>query len=1020
MQATPENLQALAGYLNQTLSTDYNVRNPAEKYLEQIEGTENYALLLLQLSDTESVDMTIRLAAAINFKNFVKRNWRVVEERPSKISAKDRDAVKSGIVGLMLKTPDIVQRQLSDAITIIGREDFPNNWQGLLQEMVGHFRDGDFHRINGVLRTAHSLTKRYRHEFKSQELWVEIKFVLDSFAAPFSELFQSTMQLASQHAQNPPALQVYNIQYHARTTQVLVNKQCIRGADTHAISIYTHTRRECPPTSHLFLYVQVLFSSLLLICKTFMSLTSQELPDHFAEKNLEPWMNHFHTLLTTDNKLLETDSDEEPGPLELVKAQICEIVAMFAQKYDDDFESYLQNFVQSIWTLLVTTDAKPKHDLLVSGALEFLASVCERPTYKEHFANESTLTSICEKVIVPNVYFRGSDEELFEDNPEEYVRRDLEGSDVGTRRYSACNLVRGLCRFFEGQVIGIFSGYITVMLQQYAQDPTKNWRAKDAALYLITAIAMRSKTTKHGITKTSELVNIPDIIRSQCVTELQKPDLASQPVLRADSIRFITTFRSTVPKELLVSCLPLIVVHLKCPSHVVHTYAAHCVEKMLMLRSSDNTPAVQFPQLQPLFETIAGNIVSLFKIQGSELNEYAMKCLLRAMSAMHEHLAPFAASLMGELTGKLTEVSQNPSKPHFNHYLFECISCIVRNTCKTDGERAEKFEATLFPLIENILVRDVGEFLPYVFQVLSLLLEVRPLPVPDAYMAIYPLLLTPGLWERQGNVPALVRLLQAFIEKAPGKVTSDDRLPSLLGVFQKLVASKTNDHEGFYLLGSLVGHAEPSSLNAHLKNILILLFQRLQSSKTTKYVKGLLVFFSLFAGRFGGPALVEVVESIQPQMFKMVVERLYLVDVQKVSRATERKICAVGITKLLTETPAMLAAPCGSLWTPLLQVLISLFELPEDDSVPADEHFIDIEDTPGYQTAFSQLVYAGTKEHDPFESVVPNTKAYLAQCLHKLSAQHPGQVPRLIAGLSDEATRFLQTYFQSANVPVLI
>jgi len=31
----------------------------------------------------------------------------------------------------------------------------------------------------------------------------------------------------------------------------------------------------------------------------------------------------------------------------------------------------------------------------------------------------------------------------------------------------------------------------------------------------------------------------------------------------------------------------------------------------------------------------------------------------------------------------------------------------------------------------------------------------------------------------------------------------------------------------------------------------------------------------------------------------------------------------------------------------LLQALIGLFELPEDDSVPADEHFIEIDDTPG-------------------------------------------------------------------------
>ena len=77
---------------------------------------------------------------------------------------------------------------------------------------------------------------------------------------------------------------------------------------------------------------------------------------------------------------------------------------------------------------------------------------------------------------------------------------------------------------------------------------------------------------------------------------------------------------------------------------------------------------------------------------------------------------------------------------------------------------------------------------------------------------------------------------------------------------------------------------------------------------------------------------------------------------------------------------------------PLLQALIGLFELPEDDSIPDDEHFIDIEDTPGYQTAFSQLAFAGKKEHDPIGDAVGNPKILLAQSLHKLSTACPGRV----------------------------
>lgn len=118
-----------------------------------------------------------------------------VEDEPSKICEADRVAIKANIVHLMLSSPEQIQKQvrltavlpgraaslpssqagrlpgsaltqpflsqLSDAISIIGREDFPQKWPDLLTEMVNRFQSGDFHVINGVLRTAHSLFKRY-------------------------------------------------------------------------------------------------------------------------------------------------------------------------------------------------------------------------------------------------------------------------------------------------------------------------------------------------------------------------------------------------------------------------------------------------------------------------------------------------------------------------------------------------------------------------------------------------------------------------------------------------------------------------------------------------------------------------------------------------------------------------------------------------------------------------------------------------------------------------------------------
>uniref|UniRef100_A0A8D3DNW8 Exportin-2 n=1 Tax=Scophthalmus maximus TaxID=52904 RepID=A0A8D3DNW8_SCOMX len=915
MELNDANLSTLTEFLRKTLDPDPAVRRPAEKFLESVEGNQNYPLLLLTLLE-KSQDNVIRVCAAVTFKNYIKRNWRIVEDEPNKISDTDRTAVKANIINLMLSSPEQIQKQLSDAISIIGREDFPQKWPDLLTEMVTRFGSGDFHIINGVLRTAHSIFKRYRHEFKSNELWSEIKLVLDTFALPLTELFKATIELCQTHATDINAL-------------------------------------------------KVLFSSLTLISKLFYSLNFQDLPEFF-EDNMETWMTNFHGLLTLDNKLLQTD--------------------------------------------------------LVSNAIQFLASVCERPHYKHLFEDQNTLTSICEKVIVPNMEFRSADEEAFEDNSEEYIRRDLEGSDIDTRRRAACDLVRGLCKFFEGPVTAIFSGYVNSMLAEFAKNPGQNWKHKDAAIYLVTSLASKAQTQKHGITQANELVNLNEFFVNHILSDLKSPNVNEFPVLKADAIKYVMIFRSQLPKEQLLQAVPLLITHLQAESTVEHTYAAHALERLFTMRGPNNTTLITPVEMAPFIEQLLNNLFKALAFPGSVENEYIMKAIMRSFSLLQDAIVPYIPTLIGQLTHKLLAVSKNPSKPHFNHYLFESLCLSVRITCKANPITVSSFEEALFPVFTEILQNDVQEFLPYVFQVMSLLLEIHDNSIPSSYMALFPHLLQPVLWERTGNIPPLVRLLQAYLEKGGATIANSaaDKIPGLLGVFQKLIASKANDHQGFYLLNSIIEHMPPESIIQYRKQIFILLFQRLQSSKTTKFIKSFLVFINLYSVRYGAIALQEIFDSIQPKMFGMVLEKIVVPEVQKVSGAVEKKICAVGITKVLTECPAMMDTEYTKIWTPLLQALIGLFELPEDDSIPDDEHFIDIEDTPGYQTAFSQLAFAGKKEHDPIGDAVGNPKILLAQSLHKLSTACPGRVPSMLStSLNAEALQYLQGYLQAATVQLV-
>jgi len=282
-------------------------------------------------------------------------------------------------------------------------------------------------------------------------------------------------------------------------------------------------------------------------------------------------------------------------------------------------------------------------------------------------------------------------------------------------------------------------------------------------------------------------------------------------------------------------------------------------------------------------------------------------------------------------------------------------------------------------------------------------------------MELFPFLLMPVLWENRGNIQPLVRLIQAYVRLGPEQIISLGKIEPLLGIFQKLIASKANDHEGFNLLQTMIEFMPKTVMANYNQGIFQLIFGRLTSSKTTKFIKSFLVFLSLFTYNFGGTILQELCDAIQPNLFGMVLERLMILEVQKVSGAQDRKICAVGMTKLLCETPSLLTGAYSQYWPRFLQALVGLFELPQDESIPEDERFIEIEETPGYQNSYSKLIFASKKDYDPLQAI-QDPKTNLAQSLSKLSVGNPGTIRPLVNQTEPKVQEYLNVYLRNANV----
>ncbi|KAI6659426.1 Exportin-2-like isoform X2 [Oopsacas minuta] len=513
-----------------------------------------------------------------------------------------------------------------------------------------------------------------------------------------------------------------------------------------------------------------------------------------------------------------------------------------------------------------------------------------------------------EQVILPNVQLRDTDEEQFEDNADEYIRRDLEGSDVDTRRHAACHLIKSLCKHFEEKVIEIFNKFIQQMLSEYQQNPSTRWRDKDAALFLILSLASRGKTERYGITKISGLVNITDIYWTQVASEL-KHTSPCYPMLEATAITYVLHFRSLLSSDVLADAISSVTGLLLSSSRVVNTYAAAFCEKILFMTNS-SPQSLQLDSIKPHIQSLLANLIHMLGVQGNEDNEYAMKCVMRLIVKSGTDQAACVEKVIPVLVDKLWKASKNPTKPHFNHFLFEAIGASIRGVCTQHPSAVTSFEQCLFPVFEDIMVRDVLEFLPYNFQLLALMLELRDQPIAESYTAIFPLILSPMLWERIGTVPALSRLMQAFIQKCPEAIQAEGKVHAILGVFQKLLASKSNDHEGFNILTSLLQYQGAEIVRPFLTDILILCFKRLQESRTIFYVRGLTKSFCSLVISFGPVDIMNTIDSIQGNLFGMLIEKVFIPEIPGVTaKDEEKRICVVGVMQILTQTPAMLQEP---------------------------------------------------------------------------------------------------------------
>nr|GEY41874.1 exportin-2 [Tanacetum cinerariifolium] len=111
---------------------------------------------------------------------------------------------------------------------------------------------------------------------------------------------------------------------------------------------------------------------------------------------------------------------------------------------------------------------------------------------------------------------------------------------------------------------------IVSCLALFDENPAANWRYKECAIYLVDSLGNR-------------VADVESFFRLYIVPELESQDVNAFPMLKAASLKFLTTFLRVFPKHLVMAHLDNVARFFTSDFNAVHYYVAYCIIHKLLL-----------------------------------------------------------------------------------------------------------------------------------------------------------------------------------------------------------------------------------------------------------------------------------------------------------------------------------------------------------------------------------------------------------------------------------------------------
>lgn len=652
-----------------------------------------------------------RQVAVISLKNAIKRYWAdELQKRAVVIGAEDKQHVKNAMVEMFPYAPHEVRVQFQECLRVIITADFPARWPELVGQIMAWLSSGNQQAITAALRVLRIIARKYEYRDDSDrvELNALVEHVFPQLLATFVSLVES------------------------------------RGSESLELA-----------------------ELLKLCCKIYFSTTYMEVPPLLVHdtRQYEGWMNGFLALAEMrphEQGMPQDASGRAEWPWWKMKKWLYNIACRMFTKYsvprvgkkqsDDDMfgqmwnRDYSMKFLHAVvHELSLYSQGRYITPRVANNLLNFLQEAIQKQVYWKEL--EPHIDQIVQQVVIPMLAFDDADQELWDEDPEEYIRKGYDIiEDIYSPKSAAVTVICELCSKKKKKQLDPTMAHLASILQEvHAAGPAASdamARKLDGALYAVGSLAgILNKHPRYS-------AMIPGIFETYILPLFSSP----HGYLRAKacwiSSEFVDLMHSSDTKsnnQLFMQLFERIQACLNDPDLPVQVDAA--VALRAFFDAIDEEDSVHFvqavPSLLQKFLELANNIES----------EGIMATIESVVERFSDHIAPYACGIVTTLIqqfwnlvgdeDRATSGEETPfaevADPLAGHTILATIATVLDAVSKSPEILAE-MENILFPIFTRFMSEDGMDVIEEVLEMITYITYYSP-HISEKMWTLYPRIL---------------------------------------------------------------------------------------------------------------------------------------------------------------------------------------------------------------------------------------------------------------------------------------